>query len=243
MVERNDAETGNGRGGYISRRYFLRIAGTAAVSVGVSGYVALDSALIKAATLADGKTVMPVSKGYLLVDTKKCQGCASCMMACSLVNEGAVDLSLSRIQVIQNPFKNWPDDLTIEQCRQCVDPDCVKACPENALTIDVKAGNVRRVTDADKCTGCAQCVDACSYTPARAMLAPDEIARKCDLCAGAPYHWDPKKRKLKGRQACVAMCPVDAIRYTTKVPLQEGDLGYKVNLRGRGWAALGYPTE
>jgi len=242
-VPATNVDTGNGSSGDVSRRYFLRIAGTAAVGVGVSGYVALDRALVRAAALADGRAVMPVSEGYLLVDTRKCQGCASCMMACSLVNEGAVDLSLSRIQVIQNPFKSWPHDLTVEQCRQCVDPGCVDACPEDALTVDANTGNVRRVTDADKCTGCGQCVDACPYTPARAMLAPDEIARKCDLCAGAPHHWDPGRTELEGRQACVAVCSVGAIQYSSKVPLQEGRSGYKVNLRGEGWADLGYPTE
>ncbi len=43
-------------------------------------------------------------------------------------------------------------------------------------------------------------------------------------------------------QACVEVCPVGAIKFTNKIPLQEGDAGYKVNLRDSAWARLGYPT-
>ncbi|MEE8400182.1 MAG: hypothetical protein V3S89_14310, partial [Desulfobacterales bacterium] len=75
------------------------------------------------------------------------------------------------------------------------------------------------------------------------FVAPDHKSRKCDLCAGAPYHWETAKGELEGRQACVAVCPLGAIQYTAKVPLQRGDTGYKVNLRDRNWAALGYPKE
>lgn len=99
---------------------------------------------------------IPASDGYLLVDIKKCQGCASCMLACSLVHEGVESLSLSRIQIIQNSFEAFPDDVTVEQCRQCVDPACVEACPEDALTANARFGHVRMV-DFEKCTGCGVC--------------------------------------------------------------------------------------
>lgn len=230
----------------ISRRYFLKVAGTAAIGAGVSGYAGVKEALAKTVKLADGRSAIPVSEGYLLVDDKKCQGCLSCMLACSLVNEGVENLSLSRIQIIQNSFENWPDDLTIEQCRQCIDPGCVKACPEGALNVDARFGNVRRVLDIAKCTGCGACVEECPYTPSRPIVEPDEQyggdlkARKCELCANAPYHWDPKGGGPLGKQACVEVCPVGAIKFTTKVPKQEGDSGYKVNLRDSNWAALGY---
>ena len=63
-----------------------------------------------------------LSEAYILVDSKKCQGCLSCMMACSLVHEGEASLSLARIQVMQNILRNWPDDISIVQCRQCANP-------------------------------------------------------------------------------------------------------------------------
>jgi protein NrfC len=233
----------------VSRRYFLRLAGTVALGIGVGGYADVRKALPKIVKLADGREGLPVSGGYLLVDFKKCQGCMSCMLACSLVNEGVESLSLSRIQVIQNPFEKWPDDLAIEQCRQCVDPGCVAACPANALKIDTRFGNVRRVVNIDKCTGCGACVEECPYAPSRSLMASDMNyggtlkARKCGLCADAPYHWDPRGGGPEGKQACVEVCPVGAIRFTASVPEQQGDAGYKVNLRDRAWSALQYPRR
>jgi protein NrfC len=41
-------------------------------------------------------------------------------------------------------------------------------------------------------------------------------------------------------QACVEICPLGAIKFTKRIPVQEGDEGYHVNLRGKGWENLGY---
>jgi len=228
--------------GEFTRRHFLKISGTAAMGVGFGG-VLPGVIWIDEATAA-----IPAAEGYLLVDTKKCQGCTSCMLACSLVHEGVESLSLARIQIMQNSFESFPDDLTMAQCRQCVEPACVKACPFGALKANATYGNVRMV-DKKKCTGCGTCYDACPYTPSRAFVAPDkdyegeDRGRKCDLCAGAAFHWDEAGGGPEGKQACVEVCPVGAIKFTRKIPKQIGDDGYKVNLRDQNWGKLGYPTN
>lgn len=134
-----------------SRRDFLKLSGNATLGVGVGVFLPnliwLDKAI--AAT--------PVSGGYLLVDVKKCQGCLSCMLACSLVHEGKESLSLSRIQVLQNPFMGFPGDIKLAQCRQCVEPACIEACPTGALYTDEKHGNIR-IVNQEKCIGCQSCV-------------------------------------------------------------------------------------
>jgi len=57
-------------GGSISRRKFLKVTGKAAFTAGVlPNLIWLDDAI----------AAIPASEGYLLVDTKKCQGCLSCM--------------------------------------------------------------------------------------------------------------------------------------------------------------------
>jgi protein NrfC len=216
----------------ISRRDFLKFTGAAVIGTGV---------LSETIWLDDAVAAIPASKGYLLVDTKKCQGCLSCMLACSLVHEGKENLSLARIQILQNSFEKFPDDLTLAQCRQCVEPACVQACPEKALFVDKKNGNVR-VVDVKRCIGCKACVQACPFEPSRALWNPEKKkALKCDLCSDAPF-WN-KKGGVKGRQACVEVCPVNAIQFTKKIPEQKGDTGYKVNLRGESWKKWGYPTD
>ncbi|MHC4708509.1 MAG: 4Fe-4S dicluster domain-containing protein [Planctomycetota bacterium] len=223
----------------IPRRKFLRLAGVVVVGSGVG------SCKPSSETGEDG---IPASRGYILVDTRKCQGCLSCMLACSLVHEGEVNLSLSRVQVMQNSFEKWPDDLTIEQCRQCADPVCLKACPTGALGADAKYGNVR-IVNVDKCIGCGLCMEACPYTPSRLLLAPDKDfnndpkSRKCDLCAYAQYHWHGEGGGPNGKQACLEVCPVGAIKFTERMPAQKGEAGYKVDLRGRSWKRLGYPAS
>jgi len=219
----------------ITRRDFIKVTGTIVLVAGTRWNLSTSDEI-------------PSSDGYLLVDIEKCQGCASCMLACSLVHEGVESLSLSRIQILQNSFQSFPDDLTIEQCRQCVDPPCVKECPTGALKANPRYGNVRMV-DKEKCIGCGTCYDVCPYTPSRPVVAADKDyggevkSRKCDLCANTPFHWDEAGGGPDGKQACVAVCPVGAIKFTNEIPEQKGDTGYKVNLRGPNWGKLGYPSS
>jgi len=216
-----------------SRRDFLKFAGT--VVVGISGI--LPNFLL----IGEGIAAIPVSQGYLLVDNKKCQGCMTCMLACSLVHEGKESISLSRIQIIQNPFERFPFDLTIAQCRQCVRPACVEACPTGALHARAKYGNVR-IVEREKCIGCQSCLEACPYKPSRVMWDfAQKYALKCDLCAEARF-WN-EKHGPEGKQACVEVCPVMAIKFTKVIPVQKGDTGYKVNLREGSWKKLGYPID
>ena len=219
----------------ISRRDFLKFTGTVTIGTG------LGNLLPKLIWLDDAIAAIPASEGYILVDTKKCQGCMSCMLACSLVHEGKESLSLARIQVLQNSFGKFPDDLTMAQCRQCIDPACVKACPQGALYVDTENGNIRRV-EIRKCIGCKACTQACPYEPNRVVWNLEEKhAQVCDLCLNAPF-WN-KKGGPEGKQACVEVCPLEAIKFTKEIPVQEGDAGYKVNLRGHSWKRLGYPLD
>ena len=102
------------------------------------------------------------------------------------------------------------------------------------------------MVDAKKCIGCGTCFEECPYTPSRSVLAADKRfkgkpkARKCDLCANASYHWNKAGGGPDGKQACVEVCPVGAIKFSKEIPEQAGDKGYIVNLRGIPWQLLGY---
>lgn len=228
---REDASAGPAEA--MSRRQF--VTGLGALGFGV----VLGGTLFSGLLLPDEVIAIPVSEGYLLVDSKKCQGCNTCMMACALTHHGVQSLSLSRIQVTQDPFAKWPADKSIAQCRQCPYPACVGACPTGAMHADAETG-VRTVSVA-KCIGCQACVNACPFETSRAgWNFEDKHAQKCDLCLDTPFM--DEVGGVGGAQACAKVCPVGAIRFSTKVPVQS-DEGYNVNLRGVPWTALGYSAE
>jgi protein NrfC len=64
---------------------------------------------------------------------------------------------------------------------------------------------------------------------------------KCDLCVNTPY-WS-EKGGPGGKQACVEVCPMRAIKLVKEVPSQLGNAGYDVNLRNEHWGYLGLPTD
>ena len=234
MKERKATDRGEERRS-LSRRDFLKVSKNAAFGAVVVG------AFHELIWLDDAIAAIPASGGYLLVDMRKCQGCMTCMLACSLVHEGRENLSLARIQVLQDSFQRFPNDVTLAQCRQCVEPACVEACPTQALHVDRENGNIRRV-DGEKCIGCKSCIKACPHTPSRAVWDSEgERAQICDVCSHTPF-WN-ETGGPDGKQACVEVCPVGAIRFTKDIPVQEGEKGYNVNLSGEGWRKLGYDID
>ena len=177
--------------------------------------------------MTDASTCYQLSQGYLLIVTKKCSGCMSCMMACTLAHEGRVDLTHARIQIKKHVFGTYPDD-DIEQyvCKQCADAPCVAACPTEALAVDPETGV--RAIDEQKCIGCKLCMKACKYEPSRIVYDFDRrIALKCDLCTSTPY-WD-EKGGVRGKQACIDVCSLQAIAFSRDLP--ETEEAYEVNLR------------
>jgi len=231
----NDTTDGPGTSGPVADKTFSRR--DFITTVGGVGVGAILGGMFVSALLPDQVFAITASQGYLLVDTKKCAGCTSCMMACSLTHHGETNLSLSRIQITQDPFGKFPDDISISQCRQCPYPSCVAACPTGAMHADPKTG-VRTVDEA-KCIGCERCVNACPFTPSRALWNFEgKHAEKCDLCTGAKF-WD-EVGGPEGKRACEEVCPMGAIKFTTQLPAQsEG--GYETDLRtGTVWDTLGF---
>jgi protein NrfC len=96
--------------------------------------------------------------------------------------------------------------------------------------------------DQDLCIGCKMCLTRCPFTPSRIQWNVElQKSQKCDLCVDTPYL--EEKGGPGGTQACVKVCPVNAISYTTKMPDQGSEKSYDVNLRGRAWSKLGMTTK
>lgn len=216
----------------VSRRQFL-------AGVGGLGIGALLGGAVTAVALPDDVYAVEASQGYLLVDTKKCGGCESCMLTCSLVHTGKENLALSRIQIAKSALAGFPDDSAQDQCRQCPYPGCVEACPTGAMHADAETGV--RTVDEGKCIGCQRCISGCPFTPSRVQWNFEERhAQKCDLCKNTPFF--SRDGGPGGTQACVAVCPMKAITFTSELPVQS-DEGYDVNLRNEHWSNLSFPID
>jgi electron transport protein HydN len=76
--------------------------------------------------------VRPQDRKFVAADPDKCTGCTLCEYACSMANEGVFNPTKSRIRAVRlGPLSN----MTIA-CRHCEEPDCVAACPRDALSQD-----------------------------------------------------------------------------------------------------------
>lgn len=131
----------------------------------------------------------------LYVDPDKCTGCNRCAYVCSAVHTGAFNPAQARIKVNNFPYKGFSAPSI---CFQCPNAPCQSACPEDAISRN--ADDVV-VVDADKCTACGLCVDACPYGMIELLSS---IAVKCDYCGGDP--------------ACVKECFPAALVFEEKTP-------------------------
>ncbi len=141
---------------------------------------------------------VPLPKGILIVDGRLCTGCMNCMYACTLYNDGVAAPELSRIQL--NAYSHHIFDVAAQPCLQCVQPECLRHCPQGAIRVDETSGTNARIIDERKCIGCQKCAEVCPFTPKRIRFdSVKKKAIKCDLCGGDPQ--------------CVKACPIGALTY------------------------------
>jgi formate dehydrogenase iron-sulfur subunit len=143
----------------------------------------------------------------ILTDTTKCIGCRECVLACKKTND--LEQEVPRRWALEDGLsaRNWtsivqrPDGKFIrKQCRHCIDPACVSACPVGALK---KTPEGAVVYDSARCMGCRYCMMACPYgIPRYDWDQPVPYIRKCILC------YDIIKKG--GQPACTEACPTQA---------------------------------
>jgi protein NrfC len=214
-----------------TRRDFLTVGGTALAGGAMAVYSPKE--------LGAKEEEYAPSTRYLVYDSKHCAGCYSCMIACSLVHEGEANLSLSRIQVHRAVLDEYPFDIQINVCRQCPEPLCVINCPTGACHISAENGNIRMI-NAEECIGCKTCIKSCPFIPHRPIWNHiTEKATKCDMCTDTPYY--NKKGGVNGTQACVEVCPANALKIVTELPDQTDISGYDRDLQPPRKAMPAFP--
>ena len=162
---------------------------------------------------------------FIYADAKKCIGCLNCELACAASHMGitleeAYKLGQNGVKLISRNKVIKSGDLTAPmQCMQCLDAPCVNACPIDIIKYE--DGYVKYYED--NCIGCRSCEMVCPY--GAVVMVPNEkddapvskmLAITCDLCGGED-----------GKQACINVCPTDAIS------LIDYDI-YKEIEKGRG---------
>ena len=126
-------------------------------------------------------------------DSALCRDCQACTLVCSLSHESECNLGLARLEVSKDMAKY---EFAIVICRHCEEPECLAACPVEAMRPDER-GVV--LIDDEACIRCGTCAAACPYGAISYHEGADRYL-KCDLCEG----------RAEG-PLCVRLCPVGAL--------------------------------
>jgi anaerobic dimethyl sulfoxide reductase subunit B len=146
-----------------------------------------------------------MSKEYGIIFIKeKCVQCHGCEVACKAWRSVEPGVQWREVQNIWSG--NYPDvkitSVSIA-CMHCADPDCIKACPEGAITKAEGIGIVQ--VESKLCSGCKLCYEACQYHVPQ--FGKDGKMQKCDLCAG-------KIETGSQNPPCVQTCPTGALVFS-----------------------------
>jgi carbon-monoxide dehydrogenase iron sulfur subunit len=110
-------------------------------------------------------------------------------------------LGLARL-VVTKDMARYEFDIVV--CKHCDEPDCMLACPSEAMVLDDRGVVIILEEECDRCGACAAACphDAIFYNE------PQDRYLKCDLCAG----------REQG-PLCVEMCPVQALTLVAAEPV------------------------
>jgi len=155
--------------------------------------------------------------GFVL-DQDACIGCHACTVGCKAENDVPLGAFRPWVKWIEHgAFPDTQRSAAVLRCNHCEDAPCVKICPTIALH---KRDDGIVDLDADRCIGCASCLQACPYD---AIYIDPQLgtAAKCHFCA--------HRLEVDLAPACVAVCPEQAIKV---VDLDAP--GMRDELRARG---------
>jgi Fe-S-cluster-containing dehydrogenase component len=127
-----------------------------------------------------------VSKYALEINHESCWGCRTCEAACKQEFDTPSGIGLIRVLEVGPETIGGKLDFSyqVRVCRHCDEPACAYACPETAVT---KRPDGIVVLDAELCTGCRLCLEACPYDTVD-FDTEKGVAQKCNLCHNRVDH-------------------------------------------------------
>jgi tetrathionate reductase subunit B len=157
-----------------------------------------------------------------VIDVSKCNGCYNCQIVCKDEHVGNDWTPYARPQPDTGQF--WMKlhehvrgsvpkvkmSYVAVPCMHCQEAPCIPACEPEAI---YRREDGLVLIDAEKCTGCMNCLDACPY----GVIYFNEdlnLAQKCTGCAHLlDQGWEVPR--------CVDACPTDALRFGEEEDFQD----------------------
>ena len=181
----------------VSRRAFLRLTATTALGL---TFPLASTGLGKSVALAGSRSDAAV-EGRINHDPDRCVGCGVCGLMCSLYHYDEQSPTLSRSELVRDPFTY---DHSWYVCQQCETADCYHACPKKDSARLIDPVTRAKYVNEDECIGCGACIEACPQAPVRVKMHPvKDVAMNCDLCRGRD-----------DGPICVQFCTMHALSYT-----------------------------
>ncbi len=177
----------------------------------------------------------------ILFDATKCTACRGCQVACKQWHDLPAEKT-KNYGSYQNPpdltpqtwlvirFDETKDEHGLprwlfnrQSCFHCLDPDCVRVCPPEALKR--RNDGVVDITP-DLCIGCGYCIDACPFGVPKMDPASKRVY-KCNFCVDRLDYGLPP--------ACVSSCPTGALEYGERADLLARARARVEQLRTQGF--------
>jgi Fe-S-cluster-containing dehydrogenase component len=146
----------------------------------------------------------------MVIDTRRCVGCKSCVVACKAENKTPPGVYYTI--VVSEALEDRPDDKPVfmtKPCFHCENPPCVPVCPVSATFKREQDGIV--VVDYQRCIGCRYCVTACPYG-ARYFDFGDDYAA---VAEDTPYAGVPSPEYGQFRKRQEGKSPIGNVRKCT----------------------------
>ena len=157
------------------------------------------------------------------IDISICNGCYNCQIACKDEHVGNDWTPYAKPQPDTGQFwlklhehiRGTVPKVTMYYlpilCMHCDNAPCIKACPIKGALYKRDDGLV--IIDAEKCTGCRNCVDACPYQ----VIYFNEDLNLAQKCTGCAHLLDRGWKEPR----CVDACPTQAIMFGEESELKE----------------------